>query len=287
MSSPPVNIPHKADSGGGRRSALTSAFEELALFADQKTDEGEEFSARLCVDQTQTPCVEVGGDFSTEPELRGPSFRSATSRARDPTGAGESASIGRQHGSFSAISFLQQSASDGDLDGAPAGGRLVAEGEGSLSHAPFEFNGGCSEFTSAEPNEMSFPWNSLDGDGDLGTPPGDPSALGGAFKSVKTKTSPERHGSGSLGATTATQIIPPRVVVVHVGNDDDEGCAASAGRKQRGSFSSLLLLEAHELSTLDCSPTTKRAMQSHIEDGGFQEGSGGDRAHLASMRVLA
>ena len=39
MSSPPVNIPHKADSGGGRRSALTSAFEELALFADQKTDE--------------------------------------------------------------------------------------------------------------------------------------------------------------------------------------------------------------------------------------------------------
>jgi hypothetical protein len=38
MSSPPVNIPHK-ESAGSRRSALTSAFEELALFADQKTDE--------------------------------------------------------------------------------------------------------------------------------------------------------------------------------------------------------------------------------------------------------
>jgi hypothetical protein len=38
MSSPPVNIPHKEDSRS-RRSALTSAFEELAVFADQKTDE--------------------------------------------------------------------------------------------------------------------------------------------------------------------------------------------------------------------------------------------------------
>jgi hypothetical protein len=38
MSSPPVNIPRE-ESSGSRRSALTSAFEELALFADQKTDE--------------------------------------------------------------------------------------------------------------------------------------------------------------------------------------------------------------------------------------------------------
>ena len=33
-----MNIPHKADSGS-RRSALTSAFEELTVLADQKTDE--------------------------------------------------------------------------------------------------------------------------------------------------------------------------------------------------------------------------------------------------------
>ena len=75
---------------------------------------------------------------------------------------------------------------------------------------------------------------------------------------------------------------------VHVGNDDDEGCAASAGRKQRGSFSSLLLLEAHELSTLDGSPNSQRrgAMQAHIEDEfvtrGLEKG-----APVASTRVTA
>ena len=81
------------------------------------------------------------------------------------------------------------------------------------------------------------------------------------------------------------QIIPPRVVVVHV-DGDDEGCVASAGRKQRGSFSSLLLLEAHELSTLDGSPNSQRrgAMQAHIEDEfvtrGLEKG-----APVASRRV--
>ena len=64
--------------------------------------------------------------------------------------------------------------------------------------------------------------------------------------------------------------------------------AASAGRKQRGSFSSLLLLEAHELSTLDSSPNSQRrgAMQAHIEDEfvtrGLEKG-----APVASTRVAA
>jgi hypothetical protein len=41
------------------------------------------------------------------------------------------------------------------------------------------------------------------------------------------------------------------VVVVHPAEDDETACdAASAGRKQRGSFNSLLLLEAAKLSHL-------------------------------------
>ena len=200
------------------------------------------------MDRSLIPSVVVGGDGG---ELRSRSIRNGSPRARSPPGSAlESASsVGRQHGSFSAISFLQQSASDGNL---------AAELEGRA--APFEFNGGRSEFTSAEPNRMSFPWNSFDGDGEAGgkgehpsSPRKEPLELGG--------------GSGSFGATAPERIVPPRVVVVHVGGDDEEGCAASAGRKQRGSFSSLLLLEAHELSTLDSSPTSsKRAMRSHIEE---------------------
>ena len=348
MSSPPVNIPHKADSGS-RRSALTSAFEELTVLADQKTDEvrvrarepvgdgipaasappretrrprreihpartrrtcpldsranderrrekfltkslehgslpprssqGEAFSAHVSVDQSLNPSVVVGGDGR---ELRGPTFRSRSSRARDPRDPPpeasdlESASFGRQHGSFSAISFLQQShESDGDSErenGSPG----------------FEFNGGRSDFTSAEPNEMSYLWNSIDaGDGNAASDTA--SEDEGASNICPSPEKEKPHVTGSLKNTiTGSQIIPPRVVVVHVGNDDDEGCAASAGRKQRGSFSSLLLLEAHELSTLDGSPNSQRrgAMQAHIEDElvarGLEKGT-----PVASTRVAA
>ena len=227
------------------------------------------------MDRSLNPSVVIGGDGR---ELRGPSFRSRSSRAQDPRdpppGASdlESASFGRQHGSFSAISFLQQShESDGDSErenGSPG----------------FEFNGGRSDFTSAEPNEMSYLWNSIDaGDGNA--------ASDTASEDDGASLEPEKekpHVSGSFGAITGMPINPPRVVVVHVGNDDDEGCAASAGRKQRGSFSSLLLLEAHELSTLDGSPNSQRrgAMQAHIEDEfvtrGLEKG-----APVASTRVAA
>ena len=201
------------------------------------------------MDRTLTPSVVVGGDGR---ELRGPSFRSRSSRARDFAAAPdvESASFGRQHGSFSAISFLQRSHdSDGDLS--PSLSNLSQEEDGPERAAPFEFNGGNSDFTSATPNEMSFMWNSLGDDANANAPnaPASPPErdVSSSLRKTSPKTSPDRHpnggfNSGSFGAITATQIIPPRVVVVHVGNDDDEGCAASAGRKQRGSFSSLLLL---------------------------------------------
>lgn len=196
----------------------------------------------------------------------------------------ESASFGRQHGSFSAISFLQQShESDGDLS---CGGSEEEDGSPGDA-APFEFNGGRSGFTSAEPNEMSYLWNSLDGgDGNAASDAASEEDDGASLRSVEKE---KPHVSGrSFGAITGMPINPPRVVVVHVGNDDDETRAASAGRKQRGSFSSLLLLEAHELSTLDSSPNSQRrgAMQAHIEDEfvtrGLEKG-----APVASTRVAA
>ena len=236
------------------------------------------------MDRSLNPSVVIGGDGR---ELRGPSFRSRSSRAQDPRdpppGASdlESASFGRQHGSFSAISFLQQShESDGDL----SCGRSEEEDGSPGDSAPFELNGGRSGVTSAEPNEMSYLWNSMDG-GD-GNAASDTASEDDGASLEPEKEKP--HVSGSFGAITGMPINPPRVVVVHVGNDDDEGCAASAGRKQRGSFSSLLLLEAHELSTLDGSPNSQRrgAMQAHIEDEfvtrGLEKG-----APVASRRVAA
>ena len=239
------------------------------------------------MDRTSIPSVVVGG--ADVRELRGPSFRSRSSRARDEVAArdAESASFGRQHGSFSAISFLQRSLdSDGDLS--PSLSNLSQEEDGSsLTNidarperaAPFEFNGGNSEFTSATPNEMSFMWNSLGDDANNADAPASPPRERdvGILRKPSPKPSPDRHPNGA-------QSIPPRVVVVHV-DGDDEGCVASAGRKQRGSFSSLLLLEAHELSTLDSSPGShKRAMQSHIEkERGLDDrrfgGGGGGRVH--------
>ena len=52
----------------------------------------------------------------------------------------------------------------------------------------------------------------------------------------------------AFAATAACYPRMPRMVVVHPSHDEDENCVSSAGRKQRGSFNSLLLLEAHELS---------------------------------------
>ena len=243
------------------------------------------------MDRTSIPSVVVGG--ADVRELRGPSFRSRSSRARDEVAArdAESASFGRQHGSFSAISFLQRSLdSDGDLSPSLSNLSTEEDGGSSLTNIDagperaslFEFNGGNSEFTSATPNEMSFMWNSLGDDANAAAPASPPERDVGILRKPSPKPSPDRHPNGA-------QSIPPRVVVVHV-DGDDEGCVASAGRKQRGSFSSLLLLEAHELSTLDSSPgSQRRAMQSHIEkESGLDDRRFGGGGTVAShMRVSA
>ena len=53
------------------------------------------------------------------------------------------------------------------------------------------------------------------------------------------------HGIAGERRTSAENLY--RLVIVHPSNDEDN-CISSAGRKQRGSFNSLLLLEAHDLS---------------------------------------
>ena len=58
----------------------------------------------------------------------------------------------------------------------------------------------------------------------------------------------------------------PRLVVVHPSHDEDENCISSAGRKQRGSFNSLLLLEAHELSLRE--DPLEAEMERRLEVGG-------------------
>ena len=56
----------------------------------------------------------------------------------------------------------------------------------------------------------------------------------------------------------------PRLVVVHPSHDEEEeNCISSAGRKQRGSMNSLLLLEAHKLSM--------RTPASQGNDAGFMD----------------
>ena len=108
------------------------------------------------MDRTSIPSVVVGG--ADVRELRGPCFRSRSSLARDDA---ESASFGRQHGSFSAISFLQRSLdSDGDLSPSMSNLSTEEDGGSSLTNIDvdperaslFESNGGNSEFTSATPN---------------------------------------------------------------------------------------------------------------------------------------
>lgn len=80
----------------------------------------------------------------------------------------------------------------------------------------------------------------------------------------------------------------PRLVVVHPSRDEDDD-EHSAGRKQRGSFNSLLLLEAHELSMhedpldQDGDPTSPTdsdgdSHRHHHHHGGRDHGSeGGQR----------
>jgi len=196
-------------------------------------------------------------------------------------------SQGRQHGSFNMLSVLAEQEEAGaagprslrrDHHHAPAGVAIQREDSGPL----FSFNGGESTFTSNETNEMSYTWNpggglsalaserggggrSPDGSEDSsGEPAGTtrrraPTSPGarrrshdGSGRGVNTRGGSTHGVAGerTLHVPSHSIALPPRVVIVHVPNDDAED-ACSAGRKQRGSFSSLLLLEAHNLSTME------------------------------------
>ena len=288
------SLPKKEDSGGSRRrSALTSAFEELALEADKKTDEGEEFSAYVQVDRSRlnsTPTVvtSIGdGNSVDHSELRGPSFgRHAQNGGWDSPSshAMESESLGRQHGSFNALSFLT-----GDFDShggrdSPVKGMDIRGGVQTLSGTPFEFTNGESEFTDATPNEMSYLFSTFEDEDSSGKESADEtnevSDAQSSCKKLSLNVQNPLFGSAGNPAN-----ILPRVVVVHgVDGDEDDLCTESAGRKQRGSFSSLLLLEAHELSTVDSSPTHFKLMQAHLEEERIGVGQSGG---MASMPVSA
>ena len=73
-----------------------------------------------------------------------------------------------------------------------------------------------------------------------------------SWRGGRTRSSVEDGGSVS------------RLVVVHPSHEDEESCKLSAGKKQRGSNTSLLLLEAQRLSTLDAS-------DSEMEHGDYLE----------------
>ena len=74
------------------------------------------------------------------------------------------------------------------------------------------------------------------------------------------------------------------MVVVHPSNDEDENSITSAGRKQRGSFNSLLLLEAQALSMLE-NPLESSPPEEGGSFGTYDDydngdgGGGGDGSH--------
>ena len=208
--------------------------------------------------------------------LRGPSFGrhafGGATGSRDSCSSNsitvESESLGRQHGSFNALSFLQTGDFDRDASSSSPGGdthnSMGIRTNVSLRVTPFEFTNGESDFTDPLPNEMSFLYGSFaDGDGDAQSDGG-----GKGTEPRRGFALPQGHQNPNAASLPTQFQLPPRVVVVHGVGDADDDCAASAGRKQRGSFSSLLLLEAHELSTGgDGSPTHFRGgMQGHLEE---------------------
>jgi hypothetical protein len=194
-------------------------------------------------------------------------------------------SQGRQHGSFNMLSVLAEQEEAGAAaprslqhHRAPAGGVAI---QTEVAAPLFSFNGGESTFTSNETNEMSYTWNPGGGLSALAaerggggrSPDGSEDSSGeaaGTRRRAPTSPGARRRahegpgrgvnirggsthgvaGERTLHVPSHSIALPPRVVIVHVPNDDAED-ACSAGRKQRGSFSSLLLLEAHNLSTME------------------------------------
>uniref|UniRef100_A0A7S0SWG3 Uncharacterized protein n=1 Tax=Mantoniella antarctica TaxID=81844 RepID=A0A7S0SWG3_9CHLO len=268
-----------------RRSALTSALEELALQSDAHAED----------ERRQDEDTAHGGSASitvgSPSGMRGPSFAAPHIRVMNsdtehhPYGGGEVASpmysdqedmaqsAGRQHGSFNCLSML-------------AGECSTPYAAASVPRAGFSFTGGQSACTTADGrnsnSDMSFAYSLGTGGGGVrgggGRGGGDRGGGGGGSSGAFVSTSDDVSGHASTssggggndghavnvralheevlrsGSThgapgeRGTMMPIPRLVVVHPFHDEDDNCISAAGKKQRGSFNSLLLLEAHRLS---------------------------------------
>lgn len=287
MSSP---TPHKSDSGM-RRSALSAAFEELALRPTTANDETDGFSAHITYDAAGNVCVteneqtlEAHGAYVGSPAVNlnlGSSNHQMNSGAvpaplrRLAAGVDddeEARSYGRQHGSSVGLNLLAMaSASEdktlgghADVEQNPPGTPQKSEWSSYLKSddcvSPTRVKNGGFRFSidagrpegagvvvthkATESVDMAYSWN-----------PGTVLGVGGSEKPAGVATSSRKVPIGGGDSTRAPGPIDgelartmAKVVVVHPPHEEeDECCEMSAGRTQRGSFSSLLLLEAQEL----------------------------------------
>lgn len=287
MSSP---TPHKSDSGM-RRSALSAAFEELALRPTTANDETDGFSAHITYDAAGNVCVteneqtlEAHGAYVGSPAVNlnlGSSNHQMNSGAvpaplrRLAAGVDddeEARSYGRQHGSSVGLNMLAMaSASEdktlgghADVEQNPPGTPQKSEWSSYLKSddcvSPTRVKNGGFRFSidagrpegagivvthkATESVDMAYSWN-----------PGTVLGVGGSEKPAGVATSSRKVPIGGGDSTRAPGPIDgelartmAKVVVVHPPHEEeDECCEMSAGRTQRGSFSSLLLLEAQEL----------------------------------------
>ena len=187
----------------------------------------------------------------------------------------EARGYGRQHGSSVGLSMLARASASEDktlgghagLEQNPPGTPQKSEWSSYLAHSksddcvsPTRVKNGGFRFSidagrpegagvvvthkATESVDMAYPWNS-------GTVLG----VGGSENPAGVATSSRKVPIGGGDSTRAPGPIDgelartlAKVVVVHPPHEEeDECCEMSAGRTQRGSFSSLLLLEAQEL----------------------------------------
>lgn len=219
-------------------------------------------------DSPGSPSVQVDA-------LRGPSFSAARPRGSfvdcfsldDPELLARSA--GRQHGSFSCLSMLSDSprtrgfvfredsaqedgsgGSDENDEGAAAGFSAGDDDDHVNSSRRASFDVAAARARDVANEEFEFGLSPSETIARLRCDSGNEGSLSDAM--MHRGASPSgRSLSSSRSASRVGWAAPPRVVVVHPAEDDVTECdAASAGRKQRGSFNSLLLLEAAKLSHL-------------------------------------
>lgn len=177
-------------------------------------------------------------------------------------------SAGRQHGSFSCLSMLAEECSS----------PYEAQRGG------YSFSAGQSAFTTplGGNNDMAFAFSLGDrddgridgcGKGSVadrhGVNIGSGLVGGGGIRGGRVAGGGDRarreaalRGGSTHGVSGERALMLPRLVVVHPSHDEDENSMSSAGKKQRGSYNSLLLLEAHRLSTHSASSD---GMLTHVD----------------------